>query len=108
MSAMGLSPDLSLHKAGKRAREGKRECGRIRDRSGALTTGQWQEGISGEESCGLELLNDIIDEACSANLFTQTTQWRTHTNMFLSMRTPIELQNLIYSICMVINPILMV
>lgn len=93
MSAMGLSPDLSPNKAGKRVREGKREHGRIRDRSGALRQGQWQEGISDEESCGLELLNYIIDEACSANLFTQTTQWITHTNMFLSMHTHTEQQN---------------
>lgn len=93
MSAMGLSPDLSPHKARKRVREGKRERGRIRDRSGALRQGQWQDGISGEESRGLELLNDIIDKACSANLFTQTTQWITHKNMFLSMHTHTELRN---------------
>lgn len=93
MSEMGLSPDLSPHKAGKRVREGKRERGRIRDRSGALRQGQWQEGISGKESCGLELLNDIIDEACSANLFTQTTQRITLTNMFSSMHTHTELHN---------------
>lgn len=49
MSAMRLSPDLSPHKAGKREREGKRERGRIRDRSGELRQGQWQRESAGKK-----------------------------------------------------------
>lgn len=44
-------------------------------------------GSRREESGSLELLNDIIEEACRTNLFTQTTLWITHTQTCLYQHT---------------------
>lgn len=44
-------------------------------------------GSRREERRSLKLLNDIIDEACRTNLFTQTTLWITHTQTCLYQHT---------------------